>query len=682
MAERKRVFIGAAWPYANGPLHLGHIAGCLLPADIYARYCRLMGYDTLFVSGSDMHGTPIMVTADKMGLTPEEVAEKNHASILKTIEDLGISYDLYTKTHTEHHFQVVRDIFLRLLEKGWINRKTDVAPYCPACGKFMPDRYVEGICPFCQFGEARGDQCDRCGKVLDASELLSPRCKICGSPPEFRETEHFYLLLSKLEPKVREFVDLRKDEWRANTRNNTENFLREGLRDRAITRDLTWGVPIPMEGFENKRIYVWFEAVCGYLSASKLYSKIVQKPRLWEDYWKDPECRHYYFLAKDNIPFHTIIWPAILAGYGGLNLPYDIPSNEFLQWDGSQFSKSRDHGITVNDFLEDYPVDPLRFYLSLNMPEKGDSNFDLGEFVQKNNTELLGALGNYLHRVVTFIKNNFGEVPRRGPLSPDDVRMLTTAEELYKSALASIEKVRLKEGITTLMSLVNEGNRYFNGQAPWKLIKEDVQRCATVLNVALSVGKIIMYGMYPYIPHAAGRWFEMMGTTGPEEKKWNEALVPFDEGMRLSMPSPLFSKLEVETENEEQTKTGAMKAVQPEKKKEEEKMEQISFEEFMKLDLRVGTIISVEDHPNADRLYVLKVDTGEEEPRTLVAGLKLFYTKEEMEGRRIIVVVNLKPAKMRGVVSNGMLLAAENDEVVALLTVDPDKEIPPGSKIH
>ncbi|MBN1540091.1 MAG: methionine--tRNA ligase [Candidatus Thermoplasmatota archaeon] len=682
MVERKKVFIGAAWPYANGPLHLGHIAGCLLPADIYARYCRLMGYDTLFVSGSDMHGTPIMVTADRLGLTPEEVAEKNHASILKTIEDLGISYDLYTKTHTEHHFQVVQEIFLGLLEKGWIDRKTDVAPYCPVCGKFMPDRYIEGTCPFCKFGEARGDQCDGCGKVLDASELLLPRCRICGSSPEFRETEHFYLLLSKLEPMVREFVDLRKDEWRTNTRNNTENFLREGLRDRAITRDLTWGVPIPLEGFEDKRIYVWFEAVCGYLSASKLHSKIVQRPGLWEDYWKDPECRHYYFLAKDNIPFHTIIWPAILAGYGGLNLPYDIPSNEFLQWDGSQFSKSRGHGITVNDFLEDYPVDPLRFYLSLNMPEKGDSNFDLGEFVQKNNTELLGALGNYLHRVVTFIKNNFGEVPRRGELTPDDVKMLTTAEELYRSALSSMEKVRLKEGITILMSLVNEGNRYFNGQAPWKLIKEDMQRCSTVLNVALSVGKIIMYGMYPYIPHAAARWFAMMGTTGPEDNEWNEALVPFREGMKLGMPSPLFSRLEVDTAKEEQTSNGAVKTVETENKKEEENVEQISFEEFMKLDLRVGTILSVEDHPNADRLYVLKVDIGEEEPRTLVAGLKRFYKKEEMQGKSTIIAANLKPANMRGVVSNGMLLAAESNEVVGLLTVDPDRELPPGSKIH
>ncbi|MGA1819794.1 MAG: methionine--tRNA ligase [Thermoplasmatota archaeon] len=682
MVERKKIFIGAAWPYANGNLHLGHIAGCLLPADIFARYCRLMGHDTLFVSGSDMHGTPITVTADKEGISPEEVAEKNHASILKTIKDLRITYDLYTKTHTQHHFDVVKDIFLTLMKNGWIDRSHDVAPFCPSCNRFMPDRYIEGMCPFCKNEDARGDQCDRCGKVLDASELISPKCKICSSTPDFRETEHFYLLLSGLEPGIREFVESRKDGWRPNTRNNTENFLREGLKDRAITRDLKWGVPIPIEGYEDKRIYVWFEAVCGYLSASKLHSKNVGKPDLWESYWKDPDCRHYYFLAKDNIPFHTIIWPAILYGYGGLTLPYDIPSNEYLQWDGSQFSKSRGHGVTVNGFLQDYPVDPLRFYLSLNMPEKGDSNFDLNEFVQKNNTELLGALGNYLHRIVTFIEKNYGEVPPRADLTDDDERLLQKAEEMYIKALDSMEGVKLKEGIHTIMSIVNDGNRYFNDQAPWKLIKEDRDRCGTVLNIALSVGKIVMYGLYPYIPHAADRWFAMMGTASPEANLWDEALVPFPEGMKVRAPEPLFTRLELEPEDPLPGEPGTEGPPKQEIKKEEEKMENVSFEEFMKLDLRVGHILSVEEHPNADKLYVIKVDLGEEEPRTLVAGLRNYYQRGDMEGKKVIVVSNLEPRKMRGITSHGMLLAAEDNEVVTLLTIDPMKEVPPGSKIH
>lgn len=671
--SEKKVFIGAAWPYANGPLHLGHIAGCLLPADIFARYCRMRGYDTLFVSGSDMHGTPITVTADKEGITPEEVADNNHRSILETIESLKISYDLYTKTHSEHHFEVVHDIFLRLKENGFIGTKVEEAPFCPSCEKFMPDRYIEGICPHCDYDQARGDQCDNCGKVLDSSELIKPRCKICGGSPDFRDTEHFYLLLSKLEPRIREFIDSEKERWRPNTRNNTENFLREGLRDRAITRDLKWGVPIPIEGFDDKRIYVWFEAVCGYLSASKLYSKEKGESTLWESYWKDPECRHYYFLAKDNIPFHTIIWPGILAGYGGLNLPYDIPSNEYLQWDGAQFSKSRGHGATVNDFLKDYPVDPLRFYLSLNMPEKSDSNFDLDEFIQKNNTELLGALGNYLHRAVSFIAKNFGKITRRGELTGDDVLILEKAEKHYRTAMDSMDRVRLKDGLHEIMALVNECNRYFNDQAPWKLLKTDPRRCETVLNVSLHLGKIITFGVYPYIPHAVDRWYRMIQQAGPSPGNWEDALVPFEEGSKLEMPTPLFTKLEkiiYDEENEKEEDT-----VQ-----EEEESKILEFDDFMKVDLRVAEVLEVSDHPKADRLYVIKVDIGEKEPRQIVAGMKKYYKPEEMVGKKIIVVSNLKPAKLRGIKSNGMLLAAEQGDLVTLLTVDKDTE--PGSKIH
>ena len=670
MSERK-IFIGAAWPYANGPLHLGHIAGCLLPADIFARYCRMKGYDTLFVSGSDMHGTPITVTADKESTSPKEVAERNHASILETISALRISYDIYTKTHTEHHFDVVKDIFLRLKENGYIETRTEEAPYCASCGKFMPDRYIEGQCPHCDYEQARGDQCDNCGKVLDAVELMNPVCRICGGRPEFKETEHFYLLLSRLEDKIRDFVDQRKVSWRPNTRNNTENFLRDGLKDRAITRDLTWGVPIPIEGYDDKRIYVWFEAVCGYLSASKLHWKEMGKPEMWESYWKDPECRHYYFLAKDNIPFHTIIWPAILAGYGGLNLPYDVPSNEYLQWDGEQFSKSRGHGVTVNGFLKDYPVDPLRFYLSMNMPERGDSNFDLFEFVQKNNTELLGALGNYLHRVVSFMAKNFGKITVRGQLSVDDKKILETAQDHYTRALDSMEKVRLKEGIHTMMALVNEANRYFNSQAPWKLIKEDRSKCETVLNISLQIGRYLTYGFYPYIPHAVERWYDMLKMQGPGKGNYTDAFEPFKEGMELEMPEPLFTKLEPPEMTEEE-------ATEMDEKQEEKGL--VAFEDFMKMDLRVGRILSVEDHPKADRLYIIKVDIGGSEPRQIVAGLKKYYSREEMVGKKIILVSNLQPAKLRGVDSNGMLLAAESGEIVSLLTID--KDVQPGSKIH
>lgn len=670
MESKQRIFIGAAWPYANGSLHLGHIAGCLLPADIFARYCRMRGYETLFVSGSDMHGTPIMVTADKEGTTPEDVAERNHRSILQTIGSLSISYDLYTKTHTEHHFKVVQDIFLKLLSKGLIERRTEEAPFCPTCGRFLPDRYIEGTCPHCGFEGSRGDQCDRCGKVLDSKDLKDPRCKICKGVPDHRETEHFYLLLSKLEPGIRDHVESCRERWRPNTRNNTDNFIREGLKDRPITRDLSWGVPIPVDGFEDKRIYVWFEAVCGYLSASMLHSINVGNPQLWEAFWKDGGCRHYYFLAKDNIPFHTIIWPAILIGHGGLNLPYDVPSNEYLQWDGAQFSKSRGHGVTVNDFLSDYPVDPLRFYLSVNMPERGDANFDLDEFIQKNNTELLGALGNYLHRVVTFIHNNFGETTPRGDLLEPDRSMLASAEDAYKRTMDCMEKVRLKEGVSTMMSLVNEANRYFNGMAPWKLVKEDRARCMTVLNVSLQVGKTIAYGMYPYIPLAMKRWCSLVGLKDPESSDWEEALRPIEPGLRTTSPPPLFQKLERRKEGE---KTSGVKHPASDK-------EEIDIDQFAALDLRVGKVLEALDHPKADKLYVLKVDVGDEEPRQIITGLRGHYERGDLVGRTIVVLCNLRPANMRGMMSNGMLLASEEDGSVILLTTERDAA--PGSRVH
>jgi methionyl-tRNA synthetase len=696
MDGKRRIFIGAAWPYANGDLHLGHVAGCLLPADIFARYCRLRGYSVLFVSGSDMHGTPITVTADKEGITPEQVAMRTHNSILRTIKDLDMTYDLYTHTHTDHHFKVVHEIFLDLLGKGLIEKRTQEAPFCPKCDRFMPDRYIEGTCPECGFGEARGDQCDKCGKVHDPKDLGSPRCKLCGTAPAFKETEHFFLLLSNLQERIRSFVSANEGHWRPNTRNNTENFLSAGLRDRAITRDLQWGVPIPLPGNEGKCIYVWFEAVCGYLSAARLYFLQKGDPEGYRDYWEDPACRHYYFLAKDNIPFHTIIWPAILLGKGGLNLPYDVPANEYLQWDGSQFSKSRGHGVTVNGFLQDYPVDPLRFYLSTNMPERSDADFDLREFVQKNNTELLGAIGNLLHRVASFVHTNFGTVPRRGDLSAEDERILAASEKAYVTALDSMEEVRLKDGIRTMVELANEANRYFNDMAPWKLLRTDKARCGTVLAVSLSVCKTLAFGLYPYIPRSMTRWCEMMGIPGPADSKWTDALVPFPEGHILAKPETLFARIELKEKEEaadekvapaqsapaSPTISEAPKGkAQPAKPQAAEaKPAVIPYDEFARVDLRVGKVLDIQPHPNADKLFVLKVDLGEPQPRQIVAGLRKHYKAEEILGRYIVVVSNLQPVKMRGIDSNGMLLAGDDGSVVSILT--SDKDVKPGSPVH
>src|SRR3990172_2936411 len=383
----ERIFIGVAWPYANGSLHLGHIAGADLPADIFARYHRFKGNEVLMVSGSDSHGTTISIKAEQEGKTPKEIADYYQVEYLDCWRRLGISFDLYTTTDTQNHTEVTQDIFLKLLEKGYLDKQTVTQPYCPKCRRFLPDRYVEGTCPSCGSTRARGDQCDACGKPLDPSDLLNPRCRTCGTRPEFRETEHFFLMLSKFQGQLAEWAG-KQEQWRPNVFMLTQRYLKEGLRDRAITRDIDWGIPIPVKGFENKRIYVWIEAVIGYLSATKEWAKSSGNPEKWRDFWQDNKAKTYYFMGKDNIPFHTIIWPAMLMGYGGLNLPHDIPANEFLTIEGRKLSTSQNWAVWVPDYLSRYDPDPLRYFLSINMPELGDSDFSWAEFVRRNNDEL------------------------------------------------------------------------------------------------------------------------------------------------------------------------------------------------------------------------------------------------------------------------------------------------------
>ena len=406
----ERLLIGVAWPYANGPIHVGHVAGCYLPPDIFARYHRMKGDEVLMVSGSDQHGTPITITADKEGVQPSEIAERFHEINSRALEQLGISFDLFFKTSHENHKVVVHDVFNKLLEQDLIYKQIMDSYFCNDCQKFLPDRYVEGECPHCGSPGARGDQCDDCGRTLDPVELIAPKCKLCGSYPEIRETEHFFFKLSEFQDKLLDY-SADKDHWRHNTKNFTRNWLASGLRDRAITRDIKWGVEIPLDGYDEKRIYVWFEAVIGYLSTSKEWARRNGDENKWKDFWQDENTKHYYFLGKDNIPFHTIIWPAILLGYGGLNLPYDVPANEYLKFKGEQFSKSRGVSVDIPDYLETFDPDPLRYYLSINMPENRDADFAWDDFVNRNNTELVGTLGNFIHRSLTFTYKNFKSVP-------------------------------------------------------------------------------------------------------------------------------------------------------------------------------------------------------------------------------------------------------------------------------
>ena len=555
-----RILVAVAWPYANGSLHLGHLAGCYLPADIFARYHRLKGDDVLMVSGSDQHGTPVTIRAEQEGTSPQEVVSKYHAEFLDSWERMGISFDLFTTTGTENHRKVVHDLFLSLYDKGNIYKDTMLLPHCASCTRFLPDRYVEGACPHCDNPNARGDQCDHCGKTLNPEELVAPRCGICGSAPEFRDSEHFFLRLSAFQEPLIEWVQ-QQDHWRANVLNFTRSYLHDGLKDRAITRDISWGVPVPLDGYDDKRIYVWFEAVTGYLSASAEWAQRQGRPEGWQEYWQAPDAKAYYFIGKDNIPFHSIIWPAMLIGRGGLNLPYDVPANEFLSLENRQFSTSRQWAVWLPDYLDRYEPDPLRYYLSINMPESGDSDFSWSEYVRRNNDELVATYGNLVNRVLTFTYRNFGGVvPSPSELDPESAALLARASETLESVGGSLERCRFRLAIGQAMGLAQDANRYLNDKAPWKTLKEDRDSTATVLWVALSVIGCLKVVLSPFLPFSSARLHEMMGFSGDmRDGGWSwEATTDFlPPGQRLGEPAPLYVKLDDAVVERETARLGA-----------------------------------------------------------------------------------------------------------------------------
>ena len=544
----ERIFIGVAWPYANGPLHLGHLAGCYLAADIFARYHRMRGNEVLMVSGSDTHGTPITIRADQEGITPAEVVERYHAEFLETWERLGVTFDLFTHTNTENHERVVHDIFRSLLDQGLIYTDDMLLAFCPGCQRFLPDRYVEGVCPHCSYERARGDQCDQCGRTLDPQDLLQAQCILCGGGPEFRESEHFFLKLSAFQEPLLEWVR-QQPHWRANVSNQTRSFLEGGLKDRAITRDLTWGIPIPLEGYEGKRIYVWFEAVIGYLSAAIEWAANSGQADKWQDFWKDPATRSYYFIGKDNIPFHSIIWPAMLMGYGnGLNLPYDVPANEFLSLENRKFSTSQNWAVWIPDYLDRYDPDPLRYLLSINMPESGDADFSWAEFVRRNNEELVATYGNLVNRVLSFTYRNFdGKVPEAGTLDEIDEQMLEAARSALDTVSDSLHQTRFKTAIGQAFALAQETNRYLDTKAPWRTIKTDRQEAATSLCVAIKVINCLKVILAPFLPFSSQKVHGFLGFDGDiTEEPWQfKPLVNAVQGGNpLRQPAPLYTKLD------------------------------------------------------------------------------------------------------------------------------------------
>ncbi|MGZ4462144.1 MAG: methionine--tRNA ligase [Gaiellaceae bacterium] len=580
-SQAKKILVAVAWPYASGPRHIGHVAGFGVPSDIFARYHRYRGSDVLMISGTDEHGTPVMVAADKEGVSPRELADRYNGVIREDLRRLGLSYDIFTRTTTSNHYRVTRDVFRTLHEKGFIVEQTTMGAFSASTGHTLPDRYIEGTCPHCGFAEARGDQCDNCGRQLDPVDLKNPRSRIDGEPPVFKETSHLFLDLPAFAERLRHWIESQQH-WRPNVRRFSLNLLDE-LKPRAITRDLDWGVPIPVEGYdelEDKRIYVWFDAVIGYLSASVEWAAARGTPEAWREWWQNDEARHFYFMGKDNIVFHTVIWPSMLLGYGAggevgadrgdLELPYDVVASEFLTMEGRKFSSSRGLVIYVNDFLSRYDPDPLRYFLTIAGPEAQDTDFTWAEFVRRNNDELVATWGNLVNRTLTNVFRHFGSVPHPGPLLEADLRILQAVEAGFAAVGNEIEAARFKAGLTEAMRLAGLANQYVTEQAPWKLMESDRERAGTVLYVSLRCVDGLKQLLAPFLPFSSQVLHELLGyednlsgvlefreraedgdvhevLTGDYASfrdRWRPSELPA--GQTLREPRPLFRKLDAE----------------------------------------------------------------------------------------------------------------------------------------
>ncbi|MCI4372607.1 MAG: methionine--tRNA ligase [Thermoplasmata archaeon] len=654
-----RILVCVAWPYANGPFHFGHLAGAYLPADIFARFHRLQGDEVLMVSGSDMHGTPILVTAEKEGTTPAEVSERYHEVNRDAFRRLGFTFDCFTTTRTVVHEKTVQEVFLKLLEHGFIARRTDEGPYCPQHRRFLPDRYLVGTCPNCGFESARGDECDRCGRPLEARQLGNARCLICNTAAEFRPSEHFYLLLDKLQPQLTEYLG-RQAHWRQGTRRVAENFLAEGLHATPITRDLDWGVPIPLDGYESKRFYVWFDALIGYLSASKEWAIRAGRPDAWRRYWTEGEAvRQYYFIGKDNKFHHTILWPGVVAGVGGLTLPYDVPANEWLLIGGKKASKSRptDADAFIPSLLQHYTPDLIRFYGALLAPQNHDTELDWDELPQLRDEVLANQYGNLVQRTLVMARDRYSgtiPTPPEGwtPDGPDGVGPRLRAA--HTQITAEYEAVHLKEALDRTLEEVREANRRFHEARPWQLT--DPARARVVYETLWTIRALATW-LSPVLPFSSAEAYRMLGfADGPSAGDWDRALVPIPPGQALGPVRPLFPKpAKAEPTPPPASPAGA---------------------EVPPLAARVGVIVRAEPHPSADRLLMLGVDAGEDAPRSIVAGIRGHYGVDTLVGRRIVFLSNLAPRTIRGVPSQGMVLAADVGGRPVLL--EPPEEAAPG----
>ncbi|UCH64448.1 MAG: methionine--tRNA ligase [Ignavibacterium sp.] len=674
---KEKILVTSALPYVNGAIHLGHLSGAYLPGDIYVRYKRLNGDEIIYICGSDEHGVPITISADKEGVSPKVIIDRYHKLAYETFKKFGMSFDNYSRTSLPIHHETAKEFFLEFYNKGLLKEKKSLQFYDKKNNMYLPDRYVEGTCPNCGFEEARSDECENCGKLYYPSELKNPKSKISGEVPVLKETSHWYFPLGEFQPRLEKYINSMNEKygWKDNVMQYNLSWFKEGLKDRAVTRDLDWGVKMPIKDVEGKVLYVWFEAVLGYISSTKEYSEKTNKPDLWKDYWLDPKTKYVAFIGKDNIVFHCIFFPAMLMAWNdGENekycLPQNVPANEFLNFEGKKFSKSRNWGIDGIDFLNLFPADPLRYALASNLPENRDTDFHWKEFQARNNNELADILGNFINRTFTFVHKHFnGLVPEQFNLNKADKDMLKLIASYPEKIAGYFEHFKLKDGTNEIMNLAREGNKYFNDSEPWNTIKTDRNKCGTTLNICLQAIYTLAELFEPVIPFSSEKIFKMLNSEPTSWKKSGSENLPA--GHKLNKAEILFPKIEDKIIEEQIAKLGTDSSL------EEEDL--ISYDDFMKTQLQVAEVIEADNIKKSKKLLKLKVRLGEGE-RQVIAGIAESYKAEDMVGKKVIIVENLQPAKLMGQVSRGMILAVENiDGKLEVLTVN--KNVKNGTRV-
>jgi len=685
----KRYTITAALPYTNGPIHIGHLAGVYVPADIFARYQRLKNNEVAFICGSDEHGVAISIKAKKEHTTPQAIIDKYHAIIKQSFADFGISFDNYSRTSLPIHYQTASDFFRKLYEQGDFIEEISEQLYDEEAHQFLADRFVIGTCPKCGNPEAYGDQCERCGSSLNATDLIDPKSSITGSKPTLKATKHWFLPLNRYQEFLEKWIlEGHKNDWKPNVYGQVKSWLDDELKPRAVTRDLDWGIPVPVDGAEGKVLYVWFDAPIGYISSTKEWAE--REGKDWRPFWQDKDTELVHFIGKDNIVFHCIIFPAMLKAEGSYILPTNVPANEFLNLEGNKLSTSKNWAVWLHEYLQDFPnqQDVLRYALTANAPETKDNDFTWKDFQARNNNELVAIFGNFINRVAVLTQKYYeGEVPAAGVLNATDSETLQQLSELTKKIEQSLERYRFREAQQELMNIARLGNKYLADEEPWKLIKTDAERVKTVMYVALQVATALAITSEPFLPFTSEKLKNILqlGTTAWEQVKQNPtALLPT--GHKIGVATLLFEKIEdaaivkqlerlekTKQANQQEAQAAAEVTVAPQK-------ELISYDDFAKMDIRIGTILSAEKMPKADKLLILKVDTGIDQ-RTIVSGIAQSFNPEEIIGKRVTVLANLAPRKLRGVESQGMILMVENAEGKYRFIAPDGEEIANGAEV-